>query len=146
MDIAGERRHIVDLRHMRLAGQQCLIEVRHTPSFGNVKRERAGKLLCGLSRRIIPPRPKGNKQIAGHIEGEIPVHHSANPHRSNMLNGYSASLFHTLSEICICAAQAMPNLILMIRPIHSIKMILPRIAPLCNHIAFCVDQNGLDPC
>ena len=146
MDIAGERRHIVDLRHMHLARQQRLIEVRHTPPFGNVERKRAGKRLCGLSRRIIPPRPKRNKQISCRIKSEIPVHHSANSHRCNMLNGYSVPLFHTLSEIRICTAQAAPDLILMIGPIPSIKMILPRITPLCNHIAFCINQNGFDPC
>ncbi len=138
MHIARQRRQVSNPGNMILSVQQCLIQVSHAPTLGNVILQQLGQGLGSLPGGGILPGAERCQQIPVLVEGQVAVHHGGH---AGTADGDPFRDFQLRQNL----AQAVPDLRQIVGPDAVFVAADPGVPRRSHRGESIVHQNRLDP-
>ena len=144
MDVSGKRRQIIDLRGMRFAVQQCLIQMRDRPALRDVESEQLGELFRSFTGHGVTPGTERGKLSSILIKWQVTVHHGGNANGAKRREFLCILLLEVRFQRCEAGLQARFRVGKRIRPHAAGELVFPcEAAGGDRQIAF-IQQSGLD--
>ena len=144
MQIARERREIVDPAHMLLTVQDRLVEVGDAPALWDVEIEERRQLFGGLAGDRVAPGAERGELIALAVKGKIAVHHRGNADRADCRKLEIILLLHVAAQRGKAVLHADAHVLQRIGPDPVDQAVFPLPVAGSDGNMLLVDQNSLD--
>ena len=145
VDVRGQRLEMGQLRQVRLAVEDGLVEVGDAPALRHREVQERRQLGAGGAGDVVAPRAERDQQVATGVEGDVAVHHPADAEGGDGPQLRAVAGAHVLDERRVAGREALPDVRHVVRPDAVPQLVLPRVRAGRQRGGVGGDQGGLDP-
>ena len=136
----------LDVPYMLLVVEDTLIEMRNTPTQGDIIVEEFRELGSCLSRIGISPGTERNKYLVLFVESHIAMHHGREANSCQRLNLTVVLLEDILAQIGIAILKTIPDGLHRVCPKSVDELVLPLMRTLSYWFVILINEDSLNTC
>ena len=125
VNVTGQGGEPGDPGNVGLALEDRLVQVGDAPALGHAEVQRGRQFGTGLPGVRVAPRPERHEELAGRIQGQIAVHHPADPDGGDPLQPRPMAHLNVLGKRGKRVGQAGPNVRHVVGPQPVAELVLP---------------------